>query len=97
MGLEREMLIKTADEVLGELGPYFREAVESYLRTKYSSGLELVGEDPEKFYSALETLLGEFAANVFFSKLLAALGVSVEYPLTGKAVIDAIKTYLGST
>ncbi len=94
MSLEKDMLVKTTDDILNDLGPYFRETVEAYLRAKYNAGLELIGDDPERFYNALSVLFGEFATNVFFSKLLLKLGVKVEYPLTGTSVVESIRTYL---
>ncbi|NPA48252.1 MAG: DUF3227 domain-containing protein [Thermococci archaeon] len=96
MGLEKDILVKTANEVLQSLGPYFKEAIEAYLRAKYNAGIDLIGDDPEEFYNALAVLFGEFATNVFFSKLLSELGIKVEYPLTGTAIVRSLKTYLDS-
>jgi len=96
MGLEKDILVKTTNEVLQRLGPYFKEAVEAYLRTKYDAGVELIGDDPEEFYSALESLFGEFTANVFFSRLLSELGISVHYPLTGTSIVESIKSYVNT-
>ncbi|WP_048811048.1 NitrOD5 domain-containing protein [Thermococcus gammatolerans] len=72
------MVTATAKEILRRLGRPFEATITAYLNSKYDKGIEIIEEDPRKFYSALKELFGEFAAKIFIYNLVAELHLPVK-------------------
>jgi hypothetical protein len=92
--LNRALIVATVKELLNQFGPHFLPTVEAYLKSKYGTTLEVAGEDPAKFYKALEELFGEFGASMFFYNLLMELHLKPDKK-DRKTVISLLKEFAG--
>ncbi|ASJ02638.1 hypothetical protein A3L09_04870 [Thermococcus profundus] len=92
--INRALVVATARELLTQLGPHFLPTVEAYLKARYNADLEIAGEDPKKFYRAIEELFGEFGAAMFFYNLLMELHLKPD-KRDKETVISLIKEFAG--
>lgn len=92
--LNRALIVATAKELLSQFGPHFLPTLEAYLRAKYNATLEIAGEDPAKFYRAVEELFGEFGASMFFYNLLMELHLKPD-KRDKETVIALLKKFAG--
>lgn len=92
--VNRALLVATARELLNQFGPHFLPTLEAYLRAKYSATLEIAGQDPAKFYKAVEELFGEFGAAMFFYNLLLELHLKPD-KRDKETVISTLKKFAG--
>ena len=92
--INQRMVVSTARELLTKFGAHFLVAVEAYLKAKYEEDIGLAGKDPERFYSAIKDLFGEFAALMFLQSLVRELHLSVDEP-SEEGLLEALKSYVG--
>jgi hypothetical protein len=92
--LNRSLIVAAAKELLTQFGPHFLPTLEAYLQAKYRATLEIAGEDPEKFYRAIEEFFGEFGASMFFYALLMELHLKPDKK-DKEAVISTLKRFAG--
>jgi hypothetical protein len=92
--LNRTLIVATAKELLTQFGPHFLPTLEAYLQSKYGATLEIAGEDPAKFYRAIEELFGEFGAAMFFYTLLMELHLKPNKK-DKETVISTLKKFAG--
>jgi len=88
------MVSVTAREILRRLGKPFEATITAYLKSKYGKGVEIIEEDPRKFYNALKELFGEFAAKIFIYDLVAELHLSMR-STDIEDLLKALEEYLG--
>lgn len=92
--LNRALIVAIAKELLGQFGPHFLPTLEAYLKAKYGATIEIAGEDPAKFYRAVEELFGEFGASMFFYTLLMELHLKPDKS-DRDTVISLLKKFAG--
>ncbi|NJE05815.1 DUF3227 domain-containing protein [Thermococcus sp. M36] len=90
----RSMVVITARELLRKLGRHFEITISAYLESKYGTDIEMVGDDPRRFYSALEELFGEFAAKIFMYDLTRELNIPVK-STDIEDLLKGLEMYLG--
>jgi len=88
------MISATAREILRRLGRPFEATITAYLKSKYDKGIEIIEEDPRKFYNALKELFGEFAAKIFIYNLVIELHLSVK-STDIEDMLSALEEYIG--
>jgi len=88
------MVTAAAREILQRFGRPFEPTISAYLNSKYGKGIEIIEEDPRKFYNALKELFGEFAAKIFIYNLVIALHLPLE-STDIEEMLSAIEEYLG--
>ena len=88
------MVVITTRDLLRKLGRHFEITINAYLKSKYGTDIELVGDDPRRFYSALEELFGEFAAKIFMHDLIRELNISVK-STNIEDLLNGLEMYLG--
>ncbi|WP_240922771.1 NitrOD5 domain-containing protein [Thermococcus sp. Bubb.Bath] len=92
--LNRALIVATVRELLTQFGPHFLPTLEAYLNAKYNATLDIAGEDPSKFYRAVEELFGEFGASMFFYTLLMELHLKPD-KRDKETVISTLKKFAG--
>lgn len=88
------MVTATAREILHRLGRPFEATINAYLESKYGKGVEIIEEDPRKFYNALKELFGEFAAKIFIYNLVVELHLSAN-STDIEDMLSALEEYIG--
>ena len=67
------LIVKATEKALGLTGEYFKVLLKFHLRNKYSSDIDVVSTNPEKFHKAVSELLGESSARLLESLIIDIL------------------------